>query len=444
MSEFGEKESNRAAEAVVVDEDKDAMAATAVELSPHSQEKVQMGIATTMPSFQLSHKLTGHKGTVTCLEAGQKEYRTYLFSGSEDKMVRMWDLRTGKCVRCFMGNYFDGAIETVKVNHRPNFILYVASSSAIASFDLRNEKLLQTEPLCVCNDCFEGEINAMAIHPKDECIAIADDSMTIKILPTTRAGIINNQSGYAKMKVISRVHENLVSSLAFKPTNPRELLSGGFDCIGCAWDISTSKPKSSTTFTACASEDVISGGFGGSSTSMFNPPMVQCVTYAMGGRVALFALGDGTVRVINTQDMSCLCITDSDVHGAMVTSVSALQDEGAVQFVSGGVDGTIKGWELRANTAAPTDKAATREAVKSKGKAGSKSKGKNRGGGEQGGRAEAGAELSAESLSCIKIWQINHGQKVNAVSCHDPLGVGRITSVSVADLSGVIALYSVQ
>jgi WD40 repeat protein len=242
--------------------------------------------------------LEGHKDSVTCLDGSAAA--ALLFSGSDDKTVRMWDLRSNRCCKCLLG-CFEGPIEAVRLSRKSDHILYCASSDAIFSFDIRSEKVLQRDPLSIVKSCVEGEINALAINSKDEYVAFADDSNSIKIVSTSRDGVMNEHAAYAKVRTISRIHQNIVSTLSFKSNNPRELLSGGFDYMACIWDVGTGKPKTTTKFsplnelddgTSCFVND--NGGMAGGSNAI-NPPFVQCATFALQGRSCVFALGDGSV-----------------------------------------------------------------------------------------------------------------------------------------------------
>ena len=51
---------------------------------------------------KLIRKFEGHTGRVTCLALSADEKS--LFTGSDDKTVRQWDLATGKSVRTFQGH----------------------------------------------------------------------------------------------------------------------------------------------------------------------------------------------------------------------------------------------------------------------------------------------------------------------------------------------------
>jgi WD40 repeat protein len=218
-------------------------------------ELEQKFIVIVMSSFTsfTSVKLKGHKAPVSCLELEKDDFKL-LISGSEDKTVRLWDVQVNRPTKCIHG-CFSNAIESVKFGKDKN-IIYVACSSSVFTFDMRYDGILTKEPMASIqlNNNID-EVSSVALNAKGDTLGIAMESGVINLVPIGKNGEFCPNAGATKHKRLSRVHNNIVSSINFKPKNPRELLSGGFDYIGCVWDIDRGRPKASTTFQHLEEED---------------------------------------------------------------------------------------------------------------------------------------------------------------------------------------------
>ena len=238
-------------------------------------------------------KLRGHKGSVNCLQLNAPEQT--LISGSEDKTVRLWDLRTNRTGKCVAG-CFTSDIEAVRYGYDKN-VVHVATSNALFSFDMRFEGLLSKEPLSQVNFSENGdEVSSIALNSKGDTLAVAMDSGVINLLAMRANGTFCENAGATRYKRLTRVHSNIVSTIQFKKNNPRELLSGGFDYIGCVWDIDKGRPKVSSVFQPIPvseeSEDAAP------KMQLVNPPFVMHMSYMMDGRCVAAACGDGSVSSV--------------------------------------------------------------------------------------------------------------------------------------------------
>lgn len=240
-------------------------------------------------------KLRGHRASVTCLQADADQQN--LLSGSDDKTVRLWDLRINRSTKCMLG-CFGSPIEAVKF--ASSNIVYAACANAVYSFDLRYDGVLTKVPLAELS-MGEGpdEISNLAINNKGDMLAAAMDSGVINLVPIRGNGTFCENSGSTRYKRLTRVHNNIISTVSFKKNNPRELLSGGFDYTGCLWEVDRGRPKISTNFQSMPTP-LVEGADPDEERNplqIINPPFVMSMNYIMDGRCVVAALGDGTVSI---------------------------------------------------------------------------------------------------------------------------------------------------
>ena len=241
----------------------------------------------------IATKLRGHRASVTCLQLDAEQQS--LLSGSDDKTVRLWDVRTNRSTKCMLG-CFEAPIEAVRF--ATSSIVYAACSKAIYSFDLRFDGVLTKEPVAQLSmGNGTDEISSIAINSKGDTLAAAMDSGVINIIPIRGNGSFCENAGSTRYKRLTRVHTNIVSTISFKKNNPRELLSGGFDYIGCVWEVDRGRPKCSTSFQLIPAT-VTEGDEPDEASNpmqMINPPFVMSMNYILDGRCVVAALGDGSV-----------------------------------------------------------------------------------------------------------------------------------------------------
>ncbi len=134
------------------------------------------------------------------------------------------------------------------------------------------------------------DINHIVAHPKDSSIAVGDDSGAVTIVPVTPGGVLSDNASFSRHRKLSRVHTSIVNAIAYRKPNSSELVSGGFDCVSCVWDVARGRPSASVRLEHVVADDTESA-----QNQVLNPPFVHAVEYVCGGRGVLCALGDGTV-----------------------------------------------------------------------------------------------------------------------------------------------------
>lgn len=173
--------------------------------------------------------LKGHKKSINCIDATTLS-RNLIATGSEDQSIRIWDIRTNRAVKCIV-RCFDTSVEAVKFSISDDNLLYAASGKGFYSFDIRTEGALIKNAITILNDPATDEINAMAIDSMGEMIGIADDSGVITIIDSKKL------NAHQKLRLCGG-HTSLVAAISYNPTNNNQLVSGGFDCLLCTWDLS--------------------------------------------------------------------------------------------------------------------------------------------------------------------------------------------------------------
>ena len=254
-----------------------------------------------------TEKLSGHKESILCLDTNSKDCNQIL-SGSEDKSVRLWDLRTNRTQKCFV-KCFKSSVECVLFHSNDENIIYAASGTKIFTFDVRIDKILVTDSMntFTVNDD-DNEINAMDFKYDSNggWIAVGDDAGTISIFPIESDFPVSVTSAGMNSRRLTRFHSNIIGSISFKPSNTPEILSGGFDCKVCSWDYSKCRTLANNNFTITTT-----------SKQVVNPPFVQSIKHIFDGDLVICALGNGSLQLLKCKDLSV--IASVEAHASMAT-----------------------------------------------------------------------------------------------------------------------------
>eukprot|EP00002_Diphylleia_rotans_P032349 TRINITY_DN6789_c0_g1_i2.p1 TRINITY_DN6789_c0_g1~~TRINITY_DN6789_c0_g1_i2.p1 ORF type:complete len:127 (-),score=18.39 TRINITY_DN6789_c0_g1_i2:117-497(-) len=112
-----------------------------------------------------SEALCGHSGPITSFSA----HSNFLLSGSEDKSVRLWDLRTRKSVRRLSG--IDDEISSVAFNSLESQIVYAASGQSLCMYDLRgSDRILINSSTIQSNGHHSDDINQVLLPKVSLCL----------------------------------------------------------------------------------------------------------------------------------------------------------------------------------------------------------------------------------------------------------------------------------
>lgn len=87
--------------------------------------------------------LVGHISDVSCVEWHTKNSK-YLFSGSLDKTVRMWDISDGTCVRIFVNaSVITSGVTAIKCSNDGKILIIGCEDGSLSVWDIRSSKLLK-------------------------------------------------------------------------------------------------------------------------------------------------------------------------------------------------------------------------------------------------------------------------------------------------------------
>lgn len=124
-------------------------------------------------------------------------------------------------------------------------------------------------------------MNQVAIHNKGNYLAACDDSAEIKV--------IDVQSGKL-FKSLKNKHENICSSVQFRPNRPWEIVSGGMDFRIVSWDYSSGRVLQELNVQEL-------GGDSSEGAYFVNPPFVHSIHMAGNGRMFAAGLGNGNIQL---------------------------------------------------------------------------------------------------------------------------------------------------
>ncbi|XP_061862227.1 WD repeat-containing protein 53 isoform X2 [Colius striatus] len=337
----------------------------------------------------------GHSSSVLCLDVNAEGL---VASGAERGELALWDgsgAPTGQL-------QLPGADDVASVVFSPlcPTRLYASHGESISLLDVRSLK----EPV----ERFhvnEEEINCLSVNETDKFLAAADDSGAIKVMDLENKKVIR-----------SLRHSNICSSVVFRPQRPQSLVSCGLDMQVMLWNLQKARPLWATNLQECEAGDSLQ-----SAGQFFNPPLAHCLSVASCGNVFGCGAQDGRVRVFRVTGARFERELEFQGHSLGVSQVLFLP--GVYRLLSGGNDGKVLLWDVSSDLGKQQ-----RSPVKSlqRRKASSRKDGK------------LSNVASGEHTGVLPKLTIEHGEKVNWISCAEIKGSKRVL---VADQSSSVSVY---
>lgn len=279
-------------------------------------------VDTHLPQPRWLKPFSGHTKSIQCLENNESD--ATLASGSDDKTVRIWDLKTGKSVRCLTG--FTSTVNSISFDPLNPNSLFAASGNSLFYFDLRKPSIILSE-----HEKFDfnaDEINQ--ISARKSFIALCDDSGEIKILKQEA----DNESAkkIELFRTLRKQHLNICTSVRFHPSNDSEVISGGLDGKVVVWDFN--KLKQLQSF------DLIEKSSG---NQMVNPAFVFALDISRDQPLVAVGLGDSTIAILSTRLKKR--IASLEQHTSSVSQI-LFAPFNQRYLISGGNDARIVLWKL--------------------------------------------------------------------------------------------------
>jgi predicted NACHT family NTPase len=224
-----------------------------------------------------------------------------LASASFDKTVKLWDIRTGECLKTFQGH---GRVNSVSISPDGTTLASGSDDKTVKLWDIRTGECLKT---------FQGHTDAVEsveISPDGRIVASSSSDETIKLWNISSGECLNTLRG----------HTNIVRSVAISPDNTT-LASGSSDQTIKLWDIGTGE---------CLK------------TLRGHTHQIRSVVISSNG-VILASVGyDQEMKLWDIKTGECLKTLQE--HTGWIRSVAISPD--SATLLSGSDDQTVKLWEI--------------------------------------------------------------------------------------------------
>ncbi|KAK6296259.1 hypothetical protein J4Q44_G00339720 [Coregonus suidteri] len=376
----------------------------------------------------------GHSTPVLCVGAsGGPE--GLLASGSEEGEVTVWN-QEGAVLASLRLPSGDDVTSAVFSPVTPG-LLYVSHGEMVSVLDPRSLKGAVEE----LQGAGEEEINSLALNEMGSALAVADDSGAVRVLELP-GGKVNRTL---------RRHTNIVSSVAFRPLRPNNLVSAGLDMQVMLWNLQKTRPLWTLNLQEVAEEEEDHQQKAG---QLFNPPLAHCVSVATCGNVLACAAENGRVHLMRVGSGSRL-----DQQGSIKAHSQGASQAHFLSFLphpywlaTGGNDGMVALWDLSQNPVVTVEDKGKPQAVpahrrrpkaSAKAKLQSQAKPKSLQAKEEE-EVEEGSSAdqspgTEEALKSGPKLRFSHGDKVNWVC---PTLLRGEPSLVVADQSPNLSVYS--
>ncbi|MGB3267583.1 MAG: NACHT domain-containing protein [Microcoleus sp.] len=225
-----------------------------------------------------------------------------LASGSHDKTVTLWDIHTGECLKTFQGH--TDTVRSVEISSDGRIVASGSSDKTIKLWDIRSGECLKT---------LRGHTNkvlSVAISPDNITLVSGSSDQTIRLWDIRSGECLKTLRG----------HTNRIRSVAIS-SNCVILASVGYDQQVKLWDIKTGE---------CLK------------TLQEHTDWLRSVAISPDGATLLSGSDDQTVKLWDIRTGECLKTLRGYINS--IRSVTISPDRTAI--VSGNEDQTVKLWDI--------------------------------------------------------------------------------------------------
>ncbi|KHN79473.1 Pleiotropic regulator 1 [Toxocara canis] len=170
--------------------------------------------------------ISGHTGWVRCVdvEPGNEWFAT----GGADRIVKIWDLATGKLRLSLTGHV--SAVRACKVSHRHPFLFTGGEDKQVKCWDLEYNKVIRH---------YHGHLSAvqdLSIHPTLDILVTCARDATARVWDMRTKAQIHCFTG----------HTNTVASVVTQATDP-QIITGSHDTTIRLWDLAAGRSIATLT-----------------------------------------------------------------------------------------------------------------------------------------------------------------------------------------------------
>jgi sugar lactone lactonase YvrE len=250
-------------------------------------------------------KLEGHKGFINALVItpdGQQ-----LFSADADKTIKVWDVNTGKELRTLLGH--KSSINSLAISPDGQKLFSASADKTIKVWDVNTGKEIKTLSE------HKGYVNALVVSPDGEKLFSASADETIKVWDVATLKEISTLKG----------HSNFVNSLAISPDG-QKLVSAGGDNFVKVWDVSSLKEIP---------------------VKKANNNYVKSLAISRDGQKLITTIADNSMKIWNFTNFEAITTITGYDSVANYLPISPLEISPDGQYIAtGGSNNQIKIWHL--------------------------------------------------------------------------------------------------
>ncbi|TRY89072.1 hypothetical protein DNTS_009797 [Danionella cerebrum] len=357
----------------------------------------------------------GHANPLLCAAVSCESHHMVV-TGAERGELTLWD-HEGLPVSSLRLNS-DNDVTCVSFSPLTPWKLYAAHGCSIGILDSRNPNEVVSELV----DVGEEEINCLSVNESGSLIAAADDSGAVRVVDMQTEKVIRTL----------RMHQNICSSVSFRPHRPQSLVSlCNLPKVRPLWtcnlqDTEDSQPQKPG--------------------QMFNPPLAHCIDVASCGNLFACSAEDGFIHLLKVSEDSRL--RDRAVfkaHSKGATQARFLNVLSQPNWLAtGGNDGLVAIWDLSGNALVSNETKSKGQRKRTKAKARKRAEAKGICEGNQKLKEEEEDSLASCSETCGKNepkWSVQHGEKLNWLC---PAVLKGKPSLLVVDQSPNLTVYSMD